>query len=152
MWKRCDVMRLPEPKEQLFVHLNKFSTRKLCWKHDNIEAVVITVPFSIDHRDSSFDKQRSHGVSTDHTKHMDLGQLHLSCKYSSPLTVSLANQIFFLLSIHSTLVLSLQEIYPPKVSEFAYVTDGACTVANILDTELIICKVRLWNENTLILP
>jgi len=37
---------------------------------------------------------------------------------------------------------SLQEIYPPKVTEFAYVTDGACNAASILDTELIICKVR----------
>lgn len=36
----------------------------------------------------------------------------------------------------------LQEIYPPKVTEFAYVTDGACIVPNILDTELVICKVR----------
>ena len=37
----------------------------------------------------------------------------------------------------------LQEIYPPKVSEFAFVTDGACCVADILDMELLICKVCL---------
>lgn len=41
------------------------------------------------------------------------------------------------------LILPLQEIYPPKVTEFAYVTDGACDVATILDTELVICKVRI---------
>ena len=27
------------------------------------------------------------------------------------------------------------------MTEFAYVTDGACGVANILDVELVICKV-----------
>ncbi len=37
---------------------------------------------------------------------------------------------------------SVQEIYPPKAHDFAYVTDGACSVADLLDTELIICKVR----------
>lgn len=35
-----------------------------------------------------------------------------------------------------------QEIYPPKVTEFAFVTDGACCVADILEMELLICKVR----------
>jgi len=45
------------------------------------------------------------------------------------------------------LILPLQEIYPPKVTEFAYVTDGACDVATILDTELVICKVLNWRLN-----
>ena len=36
---------------------------------------------------------------------------------------------------------SLQEIYPPKLAEFAYVTDGACTEDEILDQELVILKV-----------
>lgn len=39
-----------------------------------------------------------------------------------------------------------QEIYPPKVSEFAYVTDGACSVSDILDMELLICKVGVERE------
>ena len=34
-----------------------------------------------------------------------------------------------------------QEIYPPKLSEFAYVTDGACTENEILDEELLMLKV-----------
>lgn len=34
-----------------------------------------------------------------------------------------------------------QEIYPPKVKEFGYVTDGACSVEDILCQELIIYKV-----------
>ena len=44
----------------------------------------------------------------------------------------------FLLSF---LVSPSQEIYPPKVREFAYVTDGACSVAEILQIELVVCKV-----------
>ena len=35
----------------------------------------------------------------------------------------------------------LQEIYPPKISEFAYVTDGACTENEILHEELLMLKV-----------
>lgn len=34
-----------------------------------------------------------------------------------------------------------QEIYPPKLSEFAYVTDGACTENEILEEELLMLKV-----------
>ena len=34
-----------------------------------------------------------------------------------------------------------QEVYPPKLCEFAYVTDGACTENEILHQELIILKV-----------
>ncbi|XP_048450812.1 G1/S-specific cyclin-E2-like, partial [Rhincodon typus] len=36
------------------------------------------------------------------------------------------------------------EIYPPKLNEFAYVTDGACTETEILDMELIILKALNW--------
>lgn len=46
--------------------------------------------------------------------------------------ISVSVLIFYLL---------LQEIYPPKVTDFAYVTDGACSVQEILDVELHICKV-----------
>lgn len=35
----------------------------------------------------------------------------------------------------------MEEIYPPKIQEFAYVTDGACTEADILSKELAIMKV-----------
>lgn len=34
-----------------------------------------------------------------------------------------------------------QEIYPPKLSEFADVTDGACTENEILTQELVMLKV-----------
>lgn len=36
----------------------------------------------------------------------------------------------------------MQEIYPPKVHQFAYVTDGACTEEEILSMEIIIMKVN----------
>lgn len=35
----------------------------------------------------------------------------------------------------------LKEIYAPKLQEFAYVTDGACSEEDILRMELIILKV-----------
>lgn len=35
----------------------------------------------------------------------------------------------------------VQEIYPPKLHEFAYVTDGACEEEEILAMELIMLKV-----------
>ncbi|KAJ8302615.1 hypothetical protein KUTeg_019011 [Tegillarca granosa] len=39
----------------------------------------------------------------------------------------------------------LEEIYPPKLTEFAYVTDGACTEDEILVQELIILKSLNWD-------
>jgi cyclin E len=38
----------------------------------------------------------------------------------------------------------IEEIYPPKLSVFAYVTDGACTELEILDMELVIMKTLRW--------
>lgn len=38
----------------------------------------------------------------------------------------------------------IEEIYPPKLHEFAYVTDGACTEDQILEMELVILKVLNW--------
>ena len=43
-----------------------------------------------------------------------------------------------------------QEIYPPKLHEFAYVTDGACDEQQILDQELVMLKVSertLWGSD-----
>ncbi|VDI08440.1 G1/S-specific cyclin-E-like [Mytilus edulis] len=39
----------------------------------------------------------------------------------------------------------LEEIYPPKLAEFAYVTDGACTEEEIMDQELVIIKALNWD-------
>ncbi|XP_026473081.1 G1/S-specific cyclin-E [Ctenocephalides felis] len=39
----------------------------------------------------------------------------------------------------------IEEIYPPKISEFAYVTDTACTDEEILGQEIIILKALKWN-------
>ncbi|XP_064610995.1 G1/S-specific cyclin-E-like isoform X3 [Liolophura sinensis] len=38
----------------------------------------------------------------------------------------------------------LEEIYPPKLSEFADVTDGACTENEILTQELVMLKALKW--------
>lgn len=38
----------------------------------------------------------------------------------------------------------MEEIYPPKLKTFAYVTDGACSEAEILDMELIVTKGLKW--------
>lgn len=43
----------------------------------------------------------------------------------------------------------LEEIYPPKLQQFAYVTDGACTEEEILGMELIIMKALSWNLSPL---
>ncbi|XP_061631503.1 G1/S-specific cyclin-E2 isoform X1 [Phyllopteryx taeniolatus] len=39
----------------------------------------------------------------------------------------------------------IEEIYPPKICEFAYVTDGACDTWDIQCTELQILKALDWN-------
>ncbi|KAM8966839.1 G1/S-specific cyclin-E2 [Pelodytes ibericus] len=39
----------------------------------------------------------------------------------------------------------LEEIYPPKINEFAYVTDGACCEDDIIEMELIILKALKWD-------
>ncbi|XP_015267613.1 PREDICTED: G1/S-specific cyclin-E1 isoform X1 [Gekko japonicus] len=43
----------------------------------------------------------------------------------------------------------LEEIYPPKLHQFAYVTDGACTEDEILSMELIVMKGLNWNLSPL---
>ena len=49
-----------------------------------------------------------------------------------------------LLGISSLFIAAkLEEIYPPKLTEFAYVTDSACSVDDILHQEMIILKVSL---------
>lgn len=45
------------------------------------------------------------------------------------------------LPLSSSLSPFLQEIYPPKLADFAYVTDGACNSEEIVFMELLICKV-----------
>ncbi|KAM3858588.1 G1/S-specific cyclin-E2-like [Diretmus argenteus] len=39
----------------------------------------------------------------------------------------------------------MEEIYPPKIAELAYVTDGTCLENEILQMELIILKALNWN-------
>ncbi|KAL5466702.1 hypothetical protein EMCRGX_G030850 [Ephydatia muelleri] len=44
----------------------------------------------------------------------------------------------------------IEEIYPPRIAEFAYVTDGACSVSDMVDMELVICKALNWKLNHVI--
>ena len=39
----------------------------------------------------------------------------------------------------------IEEIYPPKLQEFAYVTDGACSEEDILTMELVVLKKLNWS-------
>ncbi|XP_051575833.1 G1/S-specific cyclin-E2-like isoform X2 [Myxocyprinus asiaticus] len=39
----------------------------------------------------------------------------------------------------------IEEIYPPKLQEFAYVTDGACSEEEILAEELVMLKALKWD-------
>lgn len=41
----------------------------------------------------------------------------------------------------------MEEVYPPKIGEFAYVTDGACTTEEILQEEILILKILTWDLN-----
>nr|XP_015212957.1 PREDICTED: G1/S-specific cyclin-E2 [Lepisosteus oculatus] len=51
-----------------------------------------------------------------------------------------------LIGITSLFIASkIEEIYPPKLHEFAYVTDGACLEDEIVDMELIMLKALNWN-------
>ena len=46
-----------------------------------------------------------------------------------------------------------QEMYPPKVHQFAYVTDEACTEDEILSMEIIVMKVKNMHvAHTQVLP
>ena len=38
----------------------------------------------------------------------------------------------------------IEEIYPPKLTDFAYVTDGACNESDILKMELVLLKTLNW--------
>lgn len=41
--------------------------------------------------------------------------------------------------------LQVEEIYPPKIGEFAYVTDGACMEDDIIQQELILLSALKWS-------
>ncbi|CAM4703422.1 unnamed protein product [Leuciscus chuanchicus] len=50
-----------------------------------------------------------------------------------------------LIGITSLFIASkIEEIYPPKLQEFAYVTDGACNEEEILSKELVMLKALNW--------
>ncbi|XP_075215035.1 cyclin E isoform X2 [Lycorma delicatula] len=70
---------------------------------------------------------------------MDYLDRYLTAKSAVP------KQQLQLIGITCLLIASkVEEIYPPKVAEFAYVTDGACTEDEILKMELSILKALGW--------
>ncbi|XP_003977729.3 G1/S-specific cyclin-E2 isoform X1 [Takifugu rubripes] len=55
-------------------------------------------------------------------------------------------ELLQLLGITALFIASkIEEIYPPKIFEFAYVTDGACDIWDIQQTELLMLKALEWN-------
>ncbi|XP_065064793.1 G1/S-specific cyclin-E1-like [Rhopilema esculentum] len=57
----------------------------------------------------------------------------------------IAKQRLQLIGVTSLFIASkIEEIYPPKITEFAYVTDGACTVEEITKQELLILQSLKW--------
>ena len=60
-------------------------------------------------------------------------------------TKAMPKQTLQLIGVTSLFIASkIEEIYPPKLSEFAYVTDGACSEEDILGMELVILKQLNW--------
>ena len=56
---------------------------------------------------------------------------------------NIPKQLLQLIGITALFVAAkIEEIYPPKLMEFAYVTDGACTEDEILTQELLMLKVK----------
>nr|XP_046255526.1 G1/S-specific cyclin-E2 isoform X2 [Scatophagus argus] len=59
---------------------------------------------------------------------------------------NISKEYLQLLGITALFIASkIEEIYPPKIFEFAYVTDGACDVWDIQQTELLVLKALDWN-------
>eukprot|EP00794_Sanderia_malayensis_P018791 gene18791-20682_t len=58
---------------------------------------------------------------------------------------NIAKQRLQLIGVTSLFIASkIEEIYPPKLTEFAYVTDGACTCEEITKQELLILQALSW--------
>lgn len=84
--------------------------------------------------------ERQQGLPAAHRHHVALHRLQDRGESSSLVRHSTANQIKPPVSNQTSS--SPQEIYPPKIYEFAYVTDGACDMWDIQRTELHILKVQ----------
>jgi len=55
------------------------------------------------------------------------------------------SKVFIVLGVTCLFIAAkIEEIYPPKLQEFAYVTDGACSEDEITNMELVILKGLSW--------
>jgi G1/S-specific cyclin-E1 len=76
------------------------------------------------------------------TPKSELQLLGMSCKWI--FSQHFLHALFFSAGITCLFIASkVEEIYPPKVNEFAYVTDGACTEKAIIDHEIFVLQVIL---------
>ena len=64
---------------------------------------------------------------------------YLDCRH----TVQLWHSWYRCCSYGYCAVCIMQEIYPPRLTDFSYVTDGACTDEQILQQEVILLKVHI---------
>lgn len=75
--------------------------------------------------------------------------LHLAVDFVDrylALTTDARKDCLQLLGISALFVAAkLEEIYPPKLGDFAYVTDGACKESEILEQELLLLKLLKWD-------
>jgi len=83
--------------------------------------------------------------------HLHRETYHLSIAYIDQYLCNknnLAKNKFQLLGITSLFVASkIEEIYPPRLSDFAYVTDNTCSEEDILDMELDLMNTLNWYIN-----
>lgn len=77
------------------------------------------------------------------TFHMSLDFL---ARYMALTDKPIKRQTLQLVGVTALFVASkLEEIHPPKAKDFAYVTDGACSIQQIKDFEMELSKTLSWN-------
>ncbi|CAF0720156.1 unnamed protein product [Adineta steineri] len=83
--------------------------------------------------------------------HLHRETYHLSIAYIDQYLckkTNLSKNKFQLLGITSLFVAAkLEEIYPPRLSDFSYVTDNTCSEDDILDMELDLMNILNWHIN-----
>ena len=72
--------------------------------------------------------------------------LDFLARYMANTTKPIKRQTLQLVGVTSLFTASkLEEIHPPKAKDFAYVTDGACSIEQIKSFEMELCQTLNWN-------